>query len=336
MLWLASLLGMLAVGAVTFTDSSTDEDEAAVEGEEPLGEEQTGQDILTAPDADTSEADDTAPLRHPVFTNQIISGSENDDDLTGSAGDDQINGYGGDDMVSGQGGADDLHGDTGHDTLAGGGGDDHLHGEDGNDVLAGGDGDDALFGHNDNDTLAGGAGQDEMHGGTGDDHLSGGEGADALHGGMDNDWLDGQGGADTLFGGYGDDVISGLASGDEADIDYLNGGDGADTIYAGAGDIVTAGGGLDSILLDALAAQDNAAEIMDFNTAEDSLVMVWDMADAPLPEVEVIADALNPGLNHVFLNGTEVATVYSTTPLDAEDILIIDQPGAFDPVTAAA
>ncbi|WP_406646707.1 calcium-binding protein [Aliisedimentitalea scapharcae] len=279
----------------------------------------------------TQDTADESPDPSPVLVsgdadNNIMVGSNADDLLSGKSGDDQINGYDGDDRVWGDQGDDGLYGADGDDSLWGGGGADVLHGDAGNDQLTGNDGDDTLFGHYGDDQMVGDAGNDSAHGGQGNDTVHGGAGDDALHGNDGNDSLNGGLGADTLFGGRGDDVISGvvdhMVAGQNSDIDYLNGGDGNDVIITGAGDIVTAGSGADSIVLGDWITDDQAATIVDYNEAEDQLVMVWD-SDTEA-DVSVQSDPDNPDLQHIVINGTMVASVHGMGNLTAQDIMLVN------------
>ena len=251
MLFLAGLLGLMAVGSIAVVM--------------PIVEE--GEDSDAVPSENNADQE-----KNPL--GDILSGLDVDDVLTGSGGDDQINGYGGDDIVDGAAGDDDLHGGSGADQIHAGDGDDVLHGGGGQDTLSGGDGDDSLFGHADDDTL---------FGDTGDDSMNGGDGDDALHGGLGDDVLAGGEGSDSLFGGWGDDVLSGVddvptpnGSIDQGHVDYLNGGGGDDIILAGQDDIITAGEGTDTMIFGDWIEEDQAATVMDYNANEDSLILVWD------------------------------------------------------------
>jgi len=306
MLMLVGLMGLMAVGGMAFMGEAFDE------------EADTGDDV----DEQGGETGSHVPSDGP---NLILSGDDLANDIDGGPGDDQINGYAGDDVIGGGDGDDVLHGGSGDDDVAGEGGDDTLHGEDGEDTLAGDAGNDLIFGHNNADTLTGGAGDDELHGGLGDDTLSGGDGEDALHGGEGNDRLVGGEGKDTLFGGWGDDWVSGLepdASG--AASDFLNGGGGDDTIIAGQGDIVTAGDGEDTIVLGDWIVGGEAAKLMDFDSDEDQLLMVCDLTENADPVIEISDDPQDADITHIFMDGTEIATVRSNGVLSADDIMLVD------------
>lgn len=89
--------------------------------------------------------------------------------VDGSSGNDVIYGTDAEENMNGRGGNDKIYAGGGNDTVLGGEGDDYLYGEDGNDFLHGG---------NDDDFLIGGDGDDILTGGTGNDYLAGGNGAD--------------------------------------------------------------------------------------------------------------------------------------------------------------
>jgi Ca2+-binding RTX toxin-like protein len=156
-----------------------------------------------------------------------VGGSEADDILTGTDEPDDLEGFGGNDVVTGLGSDDFLNSGAGNDTVAGGDGRDTLdlvtaHAGPGLDddtlatsgavvdlpagTVAGGDdvGLDtftsiervgATLG---NDTLIGTAGNDELIAWDGMDVLTGGDGDDFLSPGPDNDTIDGQAGADIV------------------------------------------------------------------------------------------------------------------------------------------
>ncbi|WP_241151891.1 calcium-binding protein [Pseudomonas viridiflava] len=112
-----------------------------------------------------------------TIKNQVLQGSETEDNLTGTEGDDVIDAGSGDDVINGGDGNDTLKGNAGVDTLNGSAG---------------------------NDVLQGGRGSDTLNGGTGDDILDGGSGNDQLDGGEGNDtYLFGKGaGQDSIYYAY--------------------------------------------------------------------------------------------------------------------------------------
>lgn len=342
MLWLAGLMGLMAVGSVSFMEpqSADDDEEDFVDTTPRPAESQTATraedpDIPEDnfdPDYDPRGGDDAAilspfdPLAEDAVT--LSSGTNADDFLDGYDGNDRLRGFEGADAINGGAGNDELRGDAGDDTLSGDDGNDTLHGHDGADVMFGGDADDELFGHNANDTIYGGAGNDALQGSAGDDYVTGDDGYDTVHGGLDNDTLIGGQGADVLFGGWGNDVLNGLmrnaSGGDDDTGDFLNGGGGDDSILAGAGDIVTAGDGFDEIVLGDWLTQGEAAQIMDYTASDDSLLLVWDDTepDSEEPHITLSADPDVADQTLVFLDGSVVATVNGTDLVPGDIALI--------------
>ncbi len=345
MLWLAGLMGLMAVGTVTFvTPVSHDEDEFASTSNTRAidpgahADDFPDEEILDAElGIDPRGGDDAAILPPLVLTAAdrvlVTDGTDGADDMIGDTGNDRLFSGAGDDTVEGAGGNDELRGGAGDDLLLGSDGADTLHGEDGADTLNGGAGDDALFGHNSGDTLQGGAGNDALQGSSGEDILDGGDGDDVMQGGLDNDTLHGGMGADTLFGGWGDDVIDGrvVGSGGDGDAgDFLNGGGGDDVIVAGAGDMVTAGTGTDAVVLGDWITDGNAAQITDYVVEDDSIVLIWDDsgADSEVPQVGLSDDSETANRTLVLLNGVVVATVNGTDLMPGDIALV--------PLSAAA
>ncbi|WP_333804286.1 calcium-binding protein [Sulfurospirillum sp.] len=121
-----------------------------------------------------------------ITSNDILQGTEQDDNLTYGAEDNVVHALGGNDVIVSGAGNDIIYGEKGNDAIVSGGG---------NDTLYGGDGADALQGQDGNDTLYGGDGNDELYGQLGDDVMDGGSG---------NDLLEGRSGNDTYLFGRGD------------------------------------------------------------------------------------------------------------------------------------
>ena len=92
--------------------------------------------------------------------NNVLTGTEFDDNIYGRNGDDTLNGLEGADYILGEGGMDIIDGGAGRDNLHGGRQDDQIFGGEGNDFLNGGLDDDRLEGGLNNDTLLGGGGND--------------------------------------------------------------------------------------------------------------------------------------------------------------------------------
>ncbi len=305
MLWLAGLMGLMAVSTAVYVD---------------LG----GQ-----------EADDDAQIPEVQSTTDrlnLILGTGQADNINGTEEMDRIAGNDGDDLILGGPGDDEARGDDGDDTLAGESGEDSLIGADGDDDLRGGDDDDSLVGQNDDDSLYGEDGDDTLNGSDGDDMLSGGAGNDAVSGGLGNDALHGDSGEDTLFGGHGNDMLSGLLiDRDAAEIvdndgmDYLNGGSGDDVIGIGQNDEAHGGSGADQFVLGDWITSGNTAAITDFDPDDDSLLFVWDdsVEGSEPPPVAVSSDPDMDGQLQVWLGEAIVAQVSGQSSLTAADIALI-------------
>jgi len=349
MLLLASVLGMMAVGATAFFGfdfgPSDDEDDLPLPFQPASGQPDlmAGLDKLdVSPDdpAPNDPAPDQTAPDIPFTPGDIVSGDAADNSLTGTDASDQINGYAGDDLVAGGPGDDQLYGDLGQDTLLGEAGNDTLHGDEGDDSLSGQDGADDLYGHAGQDTLSGGAGDDTLQGGEGNDSLAGDAGDDALHGGLDDDTLDGGAGADTLFGGWGNDALTGVvddpqtARTDDIDAgDFLNGGGGDDVIVIGQDDTVTGGTGADTFTLGHWIPQGHQAEILDFSLAEDALMVIYDDAADPDPVVTLEPDEAESDLQHLVLNGVRLAAISGAVGLTLDAIALIPESALSPPVT---
>lgn len=213
---------------------------------------------------------------------ESVIGSSHGDTLSGTDGVNRIAGYDGADAIHGRGGNDELVGGDGNDLLDGGLGADMLDGGTGNDLLYGGAGDDLLVGGLGNDVLCGGAGADTLRGNnisvlygaatasyetaaervvaslqtsannTGD---AAGDQYDRIHhllGSAHDDSLAGNSDMNEIDGGAGNDVLRGY--------------DGNDTLTGGAG--------RDSFVFNsALNSRINADTIIDFNVADDTMVL---------------------------------------------------------------
>ncbi len=183
----------------------------------------------------------------------LIIGTNDDDEITAKGGDDIILSGDGDDTIKGGGGDDLIVSGDGDDTVKAGSGDDVVIAGDGDDTVSGGKGDDLIFGGDGDDVLKGGQGDDIIiagdgddlvRGGSGDDFISGGDGDDTIFGGAGSDVIFGGDGADTISGGAQDDVIAG-GTGD----DDLSGNGGDDFIAAGSGNDIVSGGAGDDVIL---------------------------------------------------------------------------------------
>lgn len=162
-------------------------------------------------------------------------------------------------------------------------------------------------------------------------------GDDALHGGLGNDQLVGGTGEDTLFGSFGNDVITGHeadADGtlrDDDTRDFVNGGAGDDTLVGGNGDILSGGDGADRFVVDITGSDDTAEpdpvsmRLTDYDAEEDQLMLLTDLDQdtGTEPDIQIVQDDETPGLNHIIINGQEVASVMGGTDLQAEDIELV-------------
>lgn len=114
-------------------------------------------------------------------------GTPGDDVMVGSEEDDQIAALGGSDIVEARGGDDEIDASDGNDIISGGAGNDVIQGGNGNDVIDGGAGDDIILAGNGDDLVFGGSGDDVIAGGTGNDVIEAGTGNDVVDGGDGKD-----------------------------------------------------------------------------------------------------------------------------------------------------
>ena len=187
----------------------------------------------------------------PTPGNDVLTGTENIDNINGLGGDDLITGLGGADLLSGAAGNDTVAGDQGADRLFGNGGDDSIEGGQGADSAFGGTGDDVFAMGSENDSVLGQGNNDTILGEAGNDTLRGGSGNDSIEGGDDDDDLFGNGNNDTILGGEGEDSIQGNAGADrlfgEGGDDTIFGGIGGDRLDGGAGNDLLNGGTNDGV-----------------------------------------------------------------------------------------
>lgn len=250
--------------------------------------------------------------------NNILSGFDGNDSLFGGAGDDMLAGNDGNDSLSGGEGRDGLNGGEGDDTLYGMEGDDTLHGDSGNDLMLGGAGNDRLEACAGDDTLYGGDGSDTLIAGGGNDQMYGDAGDDAMIGCDDNDLLFGGTGSDTLDGWAGDDTLWGNDEhADDHEVDFLNGGTGADLLHLGSGDYGNGGDGADIFQLHNYGPEDAATQITDFNATDDRLIVLYDPAVHPDPQLSSQSTAAGTTL---LLDGVAVANLQGAASLDLSHI----------------
>lgn len=340
MFGLLGLLGALVAGlsldAMMQEPSSEEDADDASEAEDQAWGVST--EFMEAPEQhETSDHGGTEPdgqpksddLPDPADPDLVLSGSSESDLLEGGSGHDQISAGAGNDF---------LEGNAGEDSLSGGTGDDHASGGAGADWLAGGDGDDSLRGDEGNDVLTGEAGNDDLAGGEGDDRVSAGEGDDSAMGGTGDDWLVGGAGADTLLGGEGGDIVLGGDGADEVDggagndtlwgssggeddgsTDFVNGGEGDDALHLGAGDYGNGGAGADNFALQDFAPGSTPVQISDFDPAEDRLVVMYDAALHPDPQLTLQSGG---GVTVLLLDGVPLASLTNGAALDLNAVLL--------------
>lgn len=313
-------MGLMMLGSVMVVSTDEEAEEALEDDSEDLeidAAKAASFDFASEDGEDAPESPSILDQFTRVETPSYVSeGTDSSDTLWGDDTDEMMNGFDDDDLLYGEGGEDDLRGELGEDTLDGGEGDDTLHGGEGDDLLYGGTGSDDLYGHDGDDRMDGGEGDDSVNGGLGNDTIEGGSGADALHGRHGDDQLSGGEGEDTLFGGWGDDTLDGR----DGSRDFLNGGDGEDHLRVDEGDIASGGDGMDSFYLSGIEADEDAAQIMDFDPVEDMLVVLYDEETGEEdPEIAIEPDADNANLVNVTVDGVAVAQINS------EDAPTIDQ-----------
>jgi Ca2+-binding RTX toxin-like protein len=160
--------------------------------------------------------------------------------------------------------------------------------------------------------------------------LRGDAGDDALHGDLDDDTLHGGLGRDTLFGGWGNDVIVGLVD-DPATVifddldsgDFLNGGPGNDLILAGQGDLVDTGEGADTVMIGDWIAGGDGAEILDFHSEEDRLIVFYDAQSGTAPNLSLEPGTEDGTAQTLLLNGVAIATIASAPGLTLDHIALL-------------
>ena len=331
--WISDMLGMLGLLGLSLLGASFIFDGSdAAEDVETSADDQITDDINDTPSNDSDllaqdyliENAETGPVLATSETSDqqinnladllededVQFGDEGEDIIWGNDADETIIGYESSDTIDGGAGNDFLSGNQGNDTLSGNDGDDRLYGGEDDDTLIGGDGDDLLNGQTGNDTLHGGNDNDSLNGEDGDDVLQGGTGNDTLRGGDGNDQLMGGSGQDYLFGGNGSDTLDGGADND--------------TLLLQSGNIATGGAGDDTFILGDEGSEDGVAEITDFNSEEDSLVLVYDDASGDAPEMNLVKDS-ETGASTLFANGTAISVIQSDDNFDLSDIVLMPE-----------
>lgn len=298
------------------TRSESEADDPALPETDDPAPKLMGFTLGAALSSDQSEPADLDQIITGSATGDILSTNGGNDQIWGGAGDDGLTGRAGNDSIVAGDGRDQAYGGAGHDFVMAGDGDDTVYGEDGNDILNGEGQDDMIYAGSGDDDVTGGAGNDQIFGGEGSDTLSGNAGLDVMDGGLGHDLIAGGAGADELFGGAGDDTIWGQwAGGQDSDPDFLNGGDGNDRLILGAHDTGNGGAGADIFSVTDFGAK---AQIIDFDPAQDQLVIEYDPAEIADPVVTVQSG--DAGETLIMLNGSLVASIGNGAALAAEQI----------------
>jgi Ca2+-binding RTX toxin-like protein len=106
--------------------------------------------------------------------------------------------------------------------------------------------------------------------------------------------------------------------------DYLNGGAGDDVLLLGAGDVAGGGDGSDHFQLSDGSQDDPVARIDDFDASTDQIVVVYDPADHPDPQLSVAPTEDGQG-SVVMLDGIPVAELPGVEHVDLSSILLQTQ-----------
>lgn len=140
-----------------------------------------------------------------AYAGVLTSSSGDDDVMVGTEGNDQIIGGNKSDTICALGGDDYIEGGVNDGSeseyINGGAGNDEIHGDTGSDELYGGTGDDIIYGGNHPDLIYGEEGNDTLYGDSNEDSLFGGDGDDKLDGGSHTDEIHGDSGTDLCKNG---------------------------------------------------------------------------------------------------------------------------------------
>ncbi|MEG3857172.1 Ig-like domain-containing protein [Microcoleus sp. Z1_C4] len=229
-----------------------------------IRETSTGWEVIAA-NGDVKTVIGVENFRYQNYSNDTLTGTQNNDTLQGGEGNSLIYGRSGNDFLSGGEGNDKLYGEEGNDNLDGGAGDDSFFAGTGSDTINGGRGFDRLFlsgprtdykitptstgrqltTSKGDITIVTWDVEDILYEMVSNDSLTGTQNNDALQGGQGNSLIYGRSGNDSLSGGGGNDTVYG-----EEGNDNLDGGAGDDNLYPGAGsDIINGRDGFDTLFL---------------------------------------------------------------------------------------
>ncbi|MFC3119223.1 hypothetical protein ACFOHS_17620 [Jhaorihella thermophila] len=87
---------------------------------------------------------------------------------------------------------------------------------------------------------------------------------------------------------------------------------------------MTGGAGHDSFLAGDWIVGGPQARIMDFDPEEDRLVIAWDLAKSPDPDVEITPESDGSGLFRVVIDGVPVVRVAADGAPSVDDIVLMD------------
>ena len=200
-----------------------------------------------------------------------------------------------------------------------------------NDLLGAADVPAYLAGHGGQDVLYATTHAAHMIGGEGDDVMVGGAGDDRIEGCDGDDWIAAGAGTNTLLGGAGDDVLLGLSPNAQGDDvggqSFLNGGDGDDLLIAGGGDYMNGGNGNDVFVLGDWLHGHDAATLVDFDSHDDQILLHFDPARLPDPQVVVTFAQDDPETAQIWVAGHLVAQVANAPDLTPDDIGLVPNAG---------
>lgn len=299
------LAGLAGLGALM----SDNDDAQPPEGDEPI--DLRGRELISG----TDDADEIIGPNE----DHALEGRGGDDTLIGGAGDDMLFGDNYEERSSGRGGDDLIDGGAGNDSIWGGWGNDTVIANPGDDlVYLGADND--LYGDYDpgadegNDTIIGGSGDDVIITNGGRHEVYGDDNPDDAfrsdNGASGHDEIYDNGGVVTVHGGRGDDLIWSPDDSDPDDRDELYGGEGNDTIYAGGYDLVDGQDGNDLYILRADAS--GPAEVVWGRGDRLEIVLPEGYSGDPDLEMEQDGDdvrVLVDGSNIALLRNVNVANV---------------------------
>jgi len=198
------------------------------------------------------DGDDTATttaildvtIEEMVAADEVVWGSDSNDNIETGSGNDTIGSGGGHDTISTNAGNDTIWAGNGNDVIYAGDGDDSVTGDGGDDYIDAGAGNDTVHGGEGENTIYGGSGNNYITGGSDDDSIYASDGDNIIYANEGNNHIETGAGNDSLYAGSGDDTILG-GDGDN----YVSAGEGENYIVTGSGnDRITSGSDDDTII----------------------------------------------------------------------------------------